>query len=158
MASPKPVEEVMVTTMEIKSPCLVPELDVTSLDRALRTYVEVFGFVVLAQRREECFAYLEREGAHLMLQQATGPGRRFRTAPLEAPFGRGVNLQIRVSNVAALHAEVIRAGLTPLIDLEERWYRQDATERGHRQFVVPDPDGYLLRFFSDLGSRPVAAS
>jgi len=26
---------------------------------------------------------------------------------------------------------------------------------GNRQFVVPDPDGYLLRFFQDLGERPI---
>jgi catechol 2,3-dioxygenase-like lactoylglutathione lyase family enzyme len=25
---------------------------------------------------------------------------------------------------------------------------------GNRQFVVADPDGYLLRFFQDLGERP----
>ena len=36
---------------------------------------------------------------------------------------------------------------------EERWYRQGEAERGDRQFVVEDPDGYLLRFFSDLGER-----
>jgi len=29
-------------------------------------------------------------------------------------------------------------------------------EAGNRQFIVADPDGYLLRFFSDVGRRPVA--
>ena len=37
---------------------------------------------------------LERDGVELMIQEAAGPGRRFRTAPLELPYGRGVNLQI----------------------------------------------------------------
>ena len=146
----------MIAAMNIPSPSLVPELDVADLQRSLEIYVPVFGFVVLFQRPAERFAYLACDGAHLMLQEAAGPGRRFRTAPLEPPFGRGLNLQIRVSDVVALHAAVVRAGLAPLIALEERWYRQDRGERGNRQFVVADPDGYLLRFYTDLGSRPAA--
>src|SRR3546814_3328787 len=89
-------------------PPLIPELDVADLDRSLAVYLGVFGFACHVQRPEERFAYLIREGAHLMLQQAAGPGRRFRTAPLEHPFGRGVNLQIRVSDVDALYAAVRR--------------------------------------------------
>jgi catechol 2,3-dioxygenase-like lactoylglutathione lyase family enzyme len=114
----------------------------------------VFGFTVLFERPEERFAYLELEGSHLMLEEAAGPGRRFRTAPLEKPYGRGVNLQIRVSDADGLHARVVRAGLTVVTDLEERWYRRDDQERGQRQFVVADPDGYLLRFYTYLGVRP----
>ena len=89
-----------------------------------------------------------------MLEEAAGPGRRFRTAPLEKPFGRGINLQIKTSDVAALNATVLAAGYSPLIPLEERWYRTRSDEAGLRQFVVADPDGYLLRFFNDLGRRP----
>ena len=88
-----------------------------------------------------------------MLEEADGPGRRFRTAELQHPFGRGLNLQIRTTNVVTLHEAVLRSGVTPLIPIEERWYRQSGVERGNRQFVVADPDGYLLRFYSDLGSR-----
>ncbi len=135
------------------SPPLTPELDVENLTASLLVYTGVFGFRVLFERPEERFACLELEGAQLMLEEAAGPGRRFRTAPLEKPYGRGVNLQIRVSDVDALFDRARRAGLTAIIDLEERWYRQDDVDRGNRQFVVADPDGYLLRFFSDLGAR-----
>jgi hypothetical protein len=38
-------------------------------------------------------------------------------------------------------------------ELEERWYRRGDTRLGNHQFVVADPDGYLLRFFQDLGER-----
>lgn len=135
-------------------PALVPELDVSDLDRSLAVYLDVFGFTCHARRPEEKFAYLIREGAHLMLQQAEGPGRRFRTAPLDHPFGRGVNFQIAVSDVDDLYATVQRAGLVMPVPLEERWYRQGQDELGNRQFVVADPDGYLLRFFRHLGTRP----
>jgi catechol 2,3-dioxygenase-like lactoylglutathione lyase family enzyme len=134
-------------------PSLVPELDVSDLNRSLPFYVGTLGFVVRFQRPEERFAYLEREGAHLMLEEAAGPGRRFRTAELIKPYGRGINLQIRASDVIELHSNVLLAGISLVVELEERWYRQNGMERGNRQFVVADPDGYLLRFYTDLGSR-----
>lgn len=137
---------------------IVPELDVTDVAASLAFYVGVLGFRVLYDRPEERFAFLERDGAELMLEEAAGPGRRFRTAPLERPFGRGVNLQIRAADVARLCEDVITAGLPLLVPLETRWYRVGLVERGNRQFVVADPDGYLLRFFEDLGERPATAS
>jgi catechol 2,3-dioxygenase-like lactoylglutathione lyase family enzyme len=134
---------------------LVPELDVADLDRSLAFYVGVAGFRILFGRSEERFAYLDRDGAQLMVEEATGPGRRFRTAPLEHPYGRGVNLMIEVGEIDDLYAGVAAAGSCDIvIALEERWYRADEIENGQRQFVVADPDGYLLRFFSDLGQRP----
>ena len=145
---------------------LVPELDVADLATSLRFYGGVLGFRTLFERPAERFAYLERDGVELMLQEAAGPGRRFRTAPLEAPFGRGANFQLRVADVDALLALAIAAGAEVVVPLEERWYRVDVAEvggrwqtegpveAGNRQFVVADPDGYLWRPYRDLGVRP----
>ena len=135
------------------APPIVPELDVADLARSLSFYVDVLGFRVRIERPEERFVYLTRGPVHLMLEQADGPGRRFRTAPLEYPFGRGMNLQIEVPDIDHLHACALRAGATIYIPLEERWYRRGDVEAGLRQFVVIDPDGFLLRFFTSLGKR-----
>lgn len=140
------------------SPRLIPELDVGSLAESLGFYVGVVGFRVVYERPEERFAMLELEGARLMLEEAEGPGRRFRTAPLERPFGRGVNFQIQVADAQGLHARVVAAGGGVLVPLERRWYRVGDGERGNTQFVVADPDGYLLRFFTDLGPRAIGAA
>ena len=134
-------------------PRLIPELDVTNLQTSLQFYVNVVGFTVLYDRPEERFCMLDLEGARLMLEEATGSGRRFRTAPLERPLGRGVNFQIQVADVDSLYTRVVDAGFEIVIPFEERWYRRDDQELGNRQFVVSDPDGYLMRFFADLGSR-----
>jgi uncharacterized glyoxalase superfamily protein PhnB len=64
-----------------------------------------------------------------------------------------MNLQIEIPDVDALYGRAVTAGLTIHLPLEERWYRQGQEEAGNRQFVVIDPDGYLLRFFSGLGRR-----
>lgn len=130
-------------------PKLVPELDVADLPRALRFYVDLCGFRVDYERPEEGFAYLEREGVELMLQAADGPGRRFRTAPLEHPYGRGVNLQIEVSDAGGLHATMLERGIVPLVGLERRTYRVRGEDVETEQFVVADEDGYLLRFYTD---------
>ena len=145
---------------------LVPELDVTELATSLRFYAEVLDFRILFERSTERFAYLERDGVELMIQEAAGPGRRFRTAPLELPCGRGVNFQLRVEDVDAMHARALEAGVNIVLPIEELWYRVDVAESGgrwqvkgpaeagNRQFVLADPDGYLWRPFRDLGVRP----
>jgi catechol 2,3-dioxygenase-like lactoylglutathione lyase family enzyme len=135
-------------------PPVVPELDVANLVLSLRFYTDVLGFKLRFERPEEQFAYLTRGLVHLMLEQADGPGRRFRTAALEHPYGRGINLQIEVPDVDLLHAQAAKAGATIHVSLEERWYLQGNQEAGIRQFVVIDPDGYLLRFCTSLGRRP----
>jgi hypothetical protein len=42
---------------------LIPELDVSDLDRSLNFYVKVVGFSVLYDRPEERFAFLDLDGA-----------------------------------------------------------------------------------------------
>ncbi len=138
----------------VAPPRLIPELDVTDLRTSLDFYVTIVGFELIYDRPDERFAMLNLEGAYLMLEEALGPGRRFRTAPLERPHGRGVNFQIQLSNVNALYKKLVAADAQIVIRLEEQWYRSGEQELGNRQFVVADPDGFLLRFFSDLGSRP----
>jgi len=145
---------------------IVPELDVSDLDESLAFYVGLLGFLVVFERPAERFAYLDLDGSNLMLQEAAGPGRRFRTAPLQFPFGRGVNFQIPVADAGVLCDRLTAAGSVPIVPLEDRWYRVDVLvnsgrwstqgpmSAGNRQFVVADPDGYLLRCFTSLGTRP----
>lgn len=142
-------------TSVMKMNRLIPELDVSDLDQSLRFYREVIGCEVLYERPEERFAFPELEGAQFMLEEAAGPGRRFSTASLEYPFGRGVNFQIQVARVDPLYQRCAKSQWPIVIELEERWYRKDELELGNRQFVVADPDGFLLRFFEDLGSRKI---
>jgi catechol 2,3-dioxygenase-like lactoylglutathione lyase family enzyme len=133
---------------------LVPELEVVDLDRSLRFFVDALGFDVAYDRPAERFSFLSRGQAAVMLEEAAGPGRRFRTAPLEPPFGRGVNFQLAVDDVDEVHRRVVDGGHTIVVPLEERWYEvAPGVEAGNRQFVVADPDGYLWRPFTDLGRR-----
>jgi catechol 2,3-dioxygenase-like lactoylglutathione lyase family enzyme len=137
---------------------LVPELYVESIERSLRFYTTVIGFTVRYERPESRFAYLDLDGAELMIEQIEPGPRCWLTGTLEHPFGRGLNLQIEVSDVDALHDRVVDAGLPLFQPMEESWYRRGGEEVGNRQFLVQDPDGYLLRFFSSLGARALPSA
>lgn len=132
---------------------LTPELYCTDFKKSRAFYTNVLGFRVDYQREEEGFAMLEREGAYLMIDEI-GESRTWHTGELEYPLGRGMNLQIEVSDVDALYAAVKAAGHPIFLEMEEKWYRADEIELGNRQFLVQDPDGHLLRFFQDMGERP----
>jgi catechol 2,3-dioxygenase-like lactoylglutathione lyase family enzyme len=132
---------------------LIPELAVLSCDESLAFYRDLLGFTVAYGRPEEGFAFLQRGEAQLMVDEI-GRGRSFDAdRPLSRPLGRGLNLQIEVDAVRPLLQALQRANWPLYLPLEEKWYRRDGDEVGQRQFVVADPDGYLLRLFESLGAR-----
>jgi catechol 2,3-dioxygenase-like lactoylglutathione lyase family enzyme len=142
-------------------PALVPELAVTDLSASLEFYVGMLGFLVEYDRPEERFAALSLGGAHLMLEQAPSlrratPGEfqdgQWRTADLERPFGRGLNLEIEVSDVDAIAAKIVALGHPFLLEPHERSYRTGVTHTRVRQLLVEDPDGYLVRLSQRLPS------
>ena len=134
---------------------LVPELLVSSFAKSLAFYTGICGFSVLYARPEERFAYLDRTGAQIMIEEhGQQDVRSWIAGPLAHPYGRGMNLEIRVDAVAALHEACRAAGAGIFLEMEEKWYRRDDILLGVRQFIVQDPDGYLLRFSESLGEKP----
>lgn len=140
------------------SSTLIPELYCSNIKISLDFYTEVLGFEIQYQREEEQFAMLQRQGVHIMLdeiaQNRKGAKRIWLSSVLEKPFGRGINLQIKTLNIDLLYNKVQRSGAPIFLAMEEKWYRVIDIEVGNRQFIVLDPDGYMLRFAEDLGQRP----
>jgi catechol 2,3-dioxygenase-like lactoylglutathione lyase family enzyme len=126
---------------------VVPELAVTDWRKSLTFYCDVLGFEMVYSRPEEGFAFLRHGEAQLMIDQI-GIGRTFgEAAGLAAgALGRGVNLQIRVASLDPLLGGLSRAGVSLHLDCEERIYAIAGQDMMQRQFVVGDPDFYLLRF------------
>jgi|ERR1051325_9620191 catechol 2,3-dioxygenase-like lactoylglutathione lyase family enzyme len=130
---------------------LVPELIASDFAASLNFYVLTLGFEVKYRRETPSFAYLEREGSQIMIEERHR--HSWVLGELLHPFGRGLHLQIQCTDVAALRAKVASAGINVYRELEDAWYQAGGTRVGQRQFVVPDPDGYLLRFCQMLGER-----
>ena len=137
------------------SNALVPEFAVSDWLKSKAFYSDVLGFECVYERPEEGFCYLRLGDAELMIDQI-GKGRTFDDGhlPDRYPFGRGLNVQIRVFSIEPLVEALVQKGHPLYLPVEDKWYRAATNEVGNRQFVVADPDGYLLRFFQDLGSRP----
>jgi catechol 2,3-dioxygenase-like lactoylglutathione lyase family enzyme len=130
-------------------PTLVPELLVRDLAASLGFWRDLCGFAVLYDRPEDGFACIERDGARIMLDRL-GATRDWVAAPLEPPFGRGMNLEIAVASAAPLLAALERAAWPLFLAPEEKSYRVGAATVRVRQFIVQDPDGYLIRFSERL--------
>lgn len=123
---------------------LTPELYVSNLEASLDFYCGLIGFEVDYGRPEERFACLKRGSVSLMLEEPIG--RTWLAGPLERPFGRGVNLQIMVEDVRALYATCQAADANLFLTLETKAYQRRDDTVLQTQFVVQDPDGYLIRF------------
>ena len=137
-------------------PGLVPELAVTDYEASKRFWCDLIGFSVRYERPEEGFGYLVLGSAHLMLDQIN-QGRTWATGTLEAPLGRGINLEIQVAPLDAAWERLTQVQWPIFVEPEEKWYRAGDVEIGVRQFLIQDPDGYLVRLQEEIGERPVKA-
>ena len=138
-------------------PGLVPELAVTDYEASKRFWCDLIGFSLRYERAEEGFGYLVLGNAHLMLDQIN-QGRTWATGTLEAPLGRGINFEVQVENLDPALQRIMSAGWPIFVEPEEKWYRAGDIEIGVRQFLVQDPDGYLLRLQQEIGERPAGES
>ncbi|WP_413512103.1 bleomycin resistance protein [Myroides odoratus] len=132
---------------------LVPELSVSNIEHSLRFWCNTLGFTILYERREEFFAYLELGDAQIMLEQRNPEDNLWETAKLEKPYGRGINFQLEVDTVQSILTRLEQENHPLFIPLEERWYGAGELEFGQKQFLVQDPDGYLVRLIENIGER-----
>ena len=133
---------------------LVPELIVTDLEKSYYFWVNILGFSVKYQRTEEKFMYLELNGAQIMLEELQDD--QWVTGELNYPLGRGINFQLEVKQLDDILNRLHKAQWSIFSGLEERWYRAENVEHGQKQFLVQDPDGYLLRIIAVIGDRAIS--
>lgn len=132
---------------------LIPELSVTNLEKSLEFY-RTIGFKIEYERKENKFVFLSLEEIQFMLQEITGEDK-WEVAPLVYPFGNGINFQLEVEDATAIYDKLKNNNYKIIFDMEENWYRQDDKLLGNKEFLVQDPDGYLLRISEDLGEKEI---
>ncbi|KJS45770.1 VOC family protein [Roseovarius sp. BRH_c41] len=136
---------------------LVPELWCSDFEVSMAFYTNVLGFEVAQQRGGDPHAYLTLHGAQIMLAHWKLDGNWVPWQPdqLDHPYGRGVNFQFMVPNVDKMYEAVLAHGTKPFLDIYEAdIWRTDRMDT-RCQFMILDPDGYVLRFAQSLRSRPV---
>lgn len=129
------------------------EMMVTDYAVSYRFWTEVLGFALAFERPAQKLACLSRpEGAQVMIYQRDG---YWETGPLEPPFGRGVVVQVFVADAAADAARIAAAGVPFYVPLREKWRDWGDRLGGQREFLVQDPDGYLVMVAERIGERPL---
>jgi catechol 2,3-dioxygenase-like lactoylglutathione lyase family enzyme len=129
---------------------LIPELSCANFEKSLSFYIDILGFKIEYQRSERQFAFLSHQGSQIMLEQANDV---WKTGELEYPFGRGINFQMLVDDIDKIITSLQAHSYPLMVEPEEHWYRKDRELVGQREFLVMDPDGYVLRFAQDVGTR-----
>lgn len=132
---------------------LIPELSVTNLEKSLEFY-KTIGFKIEYERKENKFVFLSLGEIQFMIQEITGDDK-WEVAPLVYPFGNGVNFQLEMEDATAIYNKLKNNNYKIIFDMEENWYRQDNKLLGNKEFLVQDPDGYLLRISEDLGEKEI---
>lgn len=132
---------------------IIPELSVTNLENSLKFY-KTAGFKIEYDRPENKFAFISIGEIQFMLQEIDKDDK-WNIAPLTYPFGNGINFQLEVNNLEEIYNNFKNSNYKIAFDIEENWYRQDNKLLGNKEFLIQDPDGYLLRFSEDLGEKEV---
>lgn len=131
----------------------IPELSITNLQNSLNFY-KTAGFKVEYDRPENKFAFISLDEIQFMLQEISD-NEKWDIAPLSYPFGNGINFQLEVDNLDEIYNNFKNSNYKITFDIEENWYRQNDRLLGNKEFLIQDPDGYLLRFSEDLGFRMI---
>ena len=121
---------------------LIPELTVSNIDVS-REFYEKIGFKVVYERKENKFCFLQLEENQLMIEEQND---NWNTGEMKYPFGRGVNISMAVSDVEKLYNELKEKQIKIFLDLEVHEYRVNDEISMDKEFLIQDPDGYLLRF------------
>lgn len=134
---------------------MIPEFDVFNLEDSLHFYVDLIGFHVEYDRPEDRFAFLQLEGVQFMIQEIDSENMKWNTGELKYPLGIGINFQIDVTNIDEIYDRLKKDNYEIFVQMEDHWYRKDNVLMGCREFLVQDPNGFVLRFSQDLENKQI---
>lgn len=121
---------------------LIPELSVTDFEKSKKFY-QLLGFHVVYERKDDYFAFLQLENNQIMIEQIN---QHWNTGKLEYPFGRGINISMSVSNIDQFYMILKQKNVIFFKEFMVNKYQVNDTIYEDKEFLIQDPDGYLLRF------------
>ena len=121
---------------------LIPELSVSNIENSKQFYLKL-GFKIMYERIEDKFAFIEYDGNQIMLEEIND---NWNTGKLEYPFGRGVNISMSVDNISEFYNNLKDKNIVFFKDIMVNKYKVNEQFYEDVEFLIQDPDGYLLRF------------
>ena len=122
---------------------LIPELSVFDIFQTKNFYEEL-GFKIEYERQEEKFVFMSFQDSQFMFEQIHDEG--WNTGELIYPLGRGINFSIAVDDIENLYTLVKSKKFEIYKKLTKSVYLVNGIEEIQMEFLIQDPNGYLLRF------------
>jgi uncharacterized glyoxalase superfamily protein PhnB len=125
---------------------LTPNLVVADVSRSVAFYRDLLGFEMAMSVPEQppyVFAGVQRDGIEIFFN-APEPVAEEMPELAGRPIGGTLTLYIEVDDVKGLY-ETVKGRARLVMDLKDQFY-------GMREFVIADPDGYLLTFSQRIQS------
>ena len=122
---------------------LIPELSVFDILQTKNFYKEL-GFKIEYERQKEKFIFMSFQDSQFMFEQIHDEG--WNTGELIYPLGRGINFSIAVDDIENLYTLVKIKKLEIYKKLTKSVYLVNGIEEIQMEFLIQDPNGYLLRF------------
>ena len=122
---------------------MIPELSVFDIEQTKRFYNDL-GFKIEYERPEEKFVFMSFQDSQFMFEQIHDNG--WNIDELIYPLGRGINFSIAVDDIEGLYKLVKTLNLEIYRELNRSIYQVNDTEETQTEFLIQDPNGYLLRF------------
>ena len=123
---------------------LIPELTVKDIKRTREFYLNILQFKIEYERVEDKFMFLSFEDSQFMFEELRDDV--WNVAEMAYPFGRGVNFSIEVNDIDKVYQQLIRSQYPLFREMMLNKYESNGELIEQKEFLVQDPDGYLLRF------------
>ena len=132
---------------------LMAELMVQDYPRSFKFWTGPIGFIPAFTRPAQKLACLTHpDGAQIMIYERNGD---WETGQMEPPFGRGAVIQVYVKDATAMANVITAANIPFYVPLRDKWRDWGDRLGGQREFLVQDPDGYLIMVAQRIGERPL---
>lgn len=121
---------------------LIPELSVTDIEKSKEFYLNL-GFKIMYERKEDKFCFLYLEDNQIMIEEINN---NWNVGEMKYPFGNGINISMSVSDIDSFYESIISKKIVLFRKIKTSKYRVDDIIYEDKEFLLQDPDGYLLRF------------
>ena len=121
---------------------LIPELSVTNMEKSKEFYLNL-GFKIMYERKEDKFCFLYLEDNQIMIEEINN---NWNVGKMKYPFGNGINISMTVSDIDSFYESIISKRIVLFRKIKTSKYRVDDIIYEDKEFLLQDPDGYLLRF------------
>lgn len=123
---------------------LIPELTVFDITKTKEFYMNVLEFQLEYERVEDKFAFLSFEDSQFMFDQIHEGG--WNIGDFTYPLGRGINLSIEVADIDKYYEKLKSKQVSFYKELMVNTYHVYDESFEQKEFLLQDPNGYLLRF------------